>query len=573
MKSDNFSFRIKLLFFCVLAVAGVLVYRLYNVQIVSGDEFRELADRQYTRPNTNLFERGSIYFSTKDGARLLAAHQDSGFTVAINPSALTEVELAYTKLVELFGGEVIDREDFFQKASKKDDPYEEVYKRASLDGAKKIGEFDITGLQTFREQWRYYPANSMAAHTIGFIAFKGDDLEGRYGLERQYEGVLSRESKSAYINFFAEIFSNIKETLGSQTTREADIVTTIEPTVQSFLETELQGINQKFDSKHTGGIIINPKTGEIYAMGVYPTFNINEFRFEEDASIFTNSLVEDVYEMGSIIKALTVAIGLDADVILPTTTYEDKGFLELDGYKISNYDGVARGVVDMQEVLNQSLNTGVAFIANKVGNKNFREYMFKLGLNEKTGIDLPNEAANLVENLKSSRRIEHATASYGQGIALTPVATIRALSALANGGFLIEPHIVKQVEYEVGSPYIVEPVQGRRVFRAETSEEISRMLVRVVDEALLGGSVSLPQNAVAAKTGTAQIARTDGGGYYTDRYLHTFFGYFPAYEPKFLILLYTYDPKGEIYASHTLTAPFSTLTKHLINYYEVEPDR
>jgi cell division protein FtsI (penicillin-binding protein 3)/stage V sporulation protein D (sporulation-specific penicillin-binding protein) len=229
----------------------------------------------------------------------------------------------------------------------------------------------------------------------------------------------------------------------------------------------------------------------------------------------------------------------------------------------------------MQEVLNKSVNTGVAFVVSKMGKENFAKYMIDFGLGNETGIDLPNEAGGRISNLKSPRDIEYATASFGQGIAITPINAVRALSAVANGGTLVHPHIAKKIDYKVGLSKNISYAdsENKRVIKKETSEEITRMLVKVVDKALLEGTVKIPNYSVAAKTGTAQIAKPGGGGYYDDRYLHSFFGYFPAYNPRFLIFLLTLEPKGAAYASNTLTAPFMDTVKFLINYYEIPPDR
>lgn len=208
-----------------------------------------------------------------------------------------------------------------------------------------------------------------------------------------------------------------------------------------------------------------------------------------------------------------------------------------------------------------------------LGNDRFTDYMYDFGLNEKTGIDLPNEGRNLVDNLKSPRDIEHATASFGQGIALTPITTIRALATIANGGSLVTPHLVKQINYKVGISKDISVAANRRVLKRESTEEITRMLVYSVDKVLLDGSLKIVNYNVAAKTGTAQMAKDGGGGYEEDQFLHSFIGYFPAYNPKFIIFLYAIDPKGAGFGSETLSKPFVDMVKFLINYYEVPPDR
>jgi cell division protein FtsI/penicillin-binding protein 2 len=322
----------------------------------------------------------------------------------------------------------------------------------------------------------------------------------------------------------------------------------------------------------TGGIIMNPKTGEIYAMDVAPTFDLND-RDGVPLAEFPDPLVESVYEMGSIIKPLTMASGIDAGVITPETTYDDTGCITVNESRICNYDFRARGVIPMQQVLSQSLNVGASWIATQLGPERFRSYFTALKLGSETGIDLPGEVHGLVDNLNSPRQLEYDTASFGQGIAMTPIETARALATLGNGGVLVTPHVATEVRYEDGTVHTIGYPEGERVFSESTTEEVTRMLVTVVDDALGGGTVALPHYAIAAKTGTAQIADKVHGGYYSDRYLHSFFGYFPAYDPKFLIFLYTVEPKGVQYASETLTDPFMDLAKFLINYYDLPPDR
>lgn len=566
-----FSFRITLISILACLIALLLMGRLYMLQVVEAETFRAVAKGQYVEQNASLFDRGSIFFKDKVGNLVSAATLRSGFTVAVNPKLLTNPDTVFTKISPLLPD--LSKEDFLTKATKKNDPYEELLHRVPEETGDAITDFDITGLNSYRERWRYYPGNSMAAHTVGFLAYEGDQLAGRYGLERSYNDTLSRASASLYVNFFAEVFANLNKTLFlSDEAREGDVVTAIEPSVQLYLENKLRDVNAKWSPKSAGGIIINPKTGEIYALAALPTFDLNDFE-DSDLNSFKNPLVENVYEFGSIMKPLTMAAGLDVGVVTPETTYNDKGSIVLDGKKISNYDGKGRGVVPMQEVLSQSLNTGVTFVVQQMGTDTFRSYMEKYGIREETGIDLPNEAMPLTSNLDSPRTLEYATASFGQGIALTPVGMARALSTLAGGGVVPQPHVVTDIQYSNGLTKHIAWTPGPQAIKPETAEEISRMLVTVVDTALLHGNAKQEHYSIAAKTGTAQIANPDGGGYYTDRYLHSFFGYFPAYDAKFLVFLYVVEPQHVQYASETLTEPFLDISKFLISYYELPPDR
>ena len=570
MKSNS-VLRIRIIFVGIVLFALVLLFRLYDVQVINGSTYSDRADRQYVRTTGDLYDRGNIFMQDRGGRLVSGATLKTGYTLALNPSIIKEPADVFNRLSSLIE---IEEEDFIYRAGKKTDPYEEIAHRLDPEIAKQIDDQNLTGVNVYKDRWRFYPGNTLASQTLGFVAFDDEDLRGVYGVERYYNDVLSRDDGAVNVNFFAEVFANLNKTLFSQSSsREGDVITSIEPSVQLFLERTLAEVQGEWDAKLTAGIIMNPHNGEIYALAVNPTFDLNNFGEQEDISIFGNPLVENVYEMGSIIKPLTMAAGLDAGAVTPESTYYDSGFLELDGFTIGNFDGKGRGYVDMQEVLSQSLNTGVAHVVQKMGNEVFTGYMKAYGIGSETGIDLPNESAGLTDNLDSPRDIEHATASFGQGIAMTPIATIRALATLANGGVLVTPHVATKIKYRSGLSKNVSFNDGERVLKEETAEEITQMLVKVVDKALLGGTVKLENYSVAAKTGTAQIAKVDERGYYDDRFLHSFFGYFPAYNPEFLVFLMTVEPKEVRYASQTLTIPFMDTVKFLTNYYEVPPDR
>ena len=569
---SSLLFRSKIVLLCIIIFSLVLITKIFFVQIVHGDAYSQLADRQYSTPSGDIYERGTIFFTDKDGQLISVATQTTGFKVAIDNSEILDAQLVYEKLSKII---TIDYGNFVMRAGKVNDPYEEIAFHLSKKEADAITLLKIPGVSVFKEKWRFYPGGSLASHTLGLVGYKDTELGGRYGLEREYNDELKRENNDLYVNFFAEVFSNINKTLLKDEAGEGDIVTTIEPIVQNFLEKKLVEVEERYQTDSIGGIIMNPQDGSIYALGVKPDFNPNNFSQVKDVSVFSNPLVENVLEFGSVVKPLVMAGALDAGVVTPKTTYNDKGSVVVEKKEIFNFDKVGRGPnTTMQDVLNQSLNTGMVFVEQKLGKERLRDYLLSYGIKEKTGVDLPNETSGLVSNiLNSPREIEYANAAFGQGIALTPMEMIRALASLSNGGNLVVPHIVKEIKYSSGMSKKINYPTTRAKITKQTSEEITRMLVTVMDKAIKGGLAKLPHFNVAVKTGTAQVADNTTGGYYTDRHTHSFVGYFPAYDPEFIVFLYAVNPKGVEFAATTWTDPFLEITKFLLNYYEVSPDR
>lgn len=542
------------------------------MQVIKKEAYAEAADRQYVTPSSDIFERGTIYFARKDGALVSAATQTAGYKIAINASKIKDPETTYEKLSKITP---INYEEFVLKARKNNDPYEEIAHHLKKEAADAVSALKLPGVSIFKEKWRFYPGEDLASHALGLVAYNGDELGGRYGLERQYNATLVRNISSPYVNFFAQVFSDLHKTLFEDSAEEGDIVTTIEPQVESFLEKKLLEVKERYSVQTIGGIIMNPKDGSIYAMTGKPDFDPNNFSEVKNAAIFTNPLVENVLEFGSVVKPLVMAGALDAGVVNANTKYNDEGVVTVEKHQIYNFDKKGRGPgITMQEVLNQSLNTGMVFVEQKLGRIKLREYLLGYGIKDKTGIDLPNETSGLISGiLKSPREIEYANAAFGQGIALTPIALTRALASLGNGGNLVVPHVVKEIKYENGTSKSPEYPTIPTKITKETSEEITRMLVQVMDKGLKSGTAKLEHFSVAVKTGTAQIADTENGGYYENRHTHSFFGYFPAYDPQFIVFLYAVDPKGVAYAATTWADPFLEITKFLLNYYNVAPDR
>ncbi len=596
---NTFIFRARILSLLCICIALVLIAKLYIVQVVRHDLYVDAADKQYVKKTNTLVDRGNIYMTTKDGIAIPAATMKTGYTVYINAKSFhaavakkqytdingqvverVEVALAdLQKRLETIGDALssttirFDAQTLLDVQQKPTDPYEELVKDADESYVTAVKNLNMAFLGVVKEKKRYYPGGDLASQVIGLLGYKGDEIAGRYGLEKQFEKTLTRGA-SAYTNFFAEIFSGAKKIISDSESLEGDIYTTIEPTVQKELQKTITEIQQKQNSDLTGAIIMDPYTGEIKAMAQTPGFNPDGSQKVTDISVYKNDAVESSREMGSIIKPLTMAVGIDTGKVHADATYTDAGFVQVRDRIMYNFDKKGRGVITYQEALSKSLNTGFIHIAQLVGNRTLTEYFLKFGLGEKTNIDLPDESAPLTKNLEKGD-VEHATASFGQGIAMTPIGTIRALAVLANGGHLVQPHVVQKVKYSVGTSKTTDIPKldpDKSLLKLSTIDEIQQMLVYNVDKALLDGKRKNPHYTIAAKTGTAQIASPQGG-YIEGKNTHTFIGFFPAYKPKFIIFLYTVDPKMSQYASESLANPFLDLTDFMIQYYQIPPDR
>lgn len=563
-------YRIQLVGLFFIGIVVIFLARAFHLQIISNEHYTSLADKQYVGSGSASLDRGSILFSHFRDEPVPAAQLVATYRIAVAPGSVEDKEALYEALSSRVA---IDRAVFDERMAKLDDPYEELAKDVSEKDVAYLRTLKLEGVTYVKNNIRFYPQNDVAAQVIGFVGNDGSRARGQYGVERYYEDILSRDNQGPVMNFFAELFSDMDASKVSNVEKQTgDVLLTLDAAATRTLHNVLKETQTLWKSDYIGGIIMDPFTGAIIAMDALPSFDPNAYGDVSSGRVYTNQLVSGVYEMGSIIKPLTVAAALDAGVVTEETTYNDTGFRDLNGYKVRNYDGQARGVTNIQTILDKSLNVGIVFLVEKLGKELFQDYFKRFGLGEETGIDIPAEAGGLTKNLESGVFVDSATAGFGQGIAITPIQTVRALSALGNGGVLPSPYVVDSILYKSGEIKKMSPPPGTQVISRQASEQISRMLVHVVDTALKNGEYKMDRYSIAAKTGTAQIPRP-GGGYYDDRYLHSFFGYFPAYEPKYIIFLFHTSPKGAEYASATLTDPFFKLVKFLISYYEVPPDR
>jgi cell division protein FtsI/penicillin-binding protein 2 len=560
---------IALIYVFVFFVATAITVRLFFIQVINEERYAAYAAAQNIQTVRGIVDRGNIYLQPRQGSPLPVAIMKETHTLYVNPQALSNSEVVYEALAEIVE---LDRERFMRIAARKNDPYEILATGLSRETAKRIDLLNMIGVGTHPESRRHYPAGSLASQVIGFVSYNNNMLMGTYGIEAQFNDMLAENITRRHVNIFSEIF------LGGGTANEgekssADVVLTIEPSVQMLVENELRRFMDTHRAALAGAIVMDPETGAIVAMASNPYFDLNAFR-TANPETFRNPNVSNRYEMGSIVKALTIAAGLDSGAITPTSTFNDRGFVITDGRRIGNVDKGARGRTDVQGILNHSMNTGAAWVVDEMGRESFARYFrdaFELG--SKTAVDLPSEAVGDLSNLKSPRMVEHYTASFGQGITMTPIAATRALAALGNGGFLVEPHVVKKIIRSDGTVETPDRSEQRRILKEETSENISRILANVTDQALLGGTKRIPTHTVGAKTGTAQMPDPETGKYSETDFFHSFFGYFPAYDPEFIVFLYAERPAGRLFASQTLADPFFRIANFLIDYYAIRPDR
>lgn len=560
--------RIRLLIAIVVLTGFVVVVKLFLLQIINRNFYKDKAEHQYITPSSNVFNRGNIYFTSKDGMTVTAATVVNGFKLAIVPNQIVDIDNTFSKLNEIIA---LDYTDFTNRAKKLADPYEEIADRINEEDAKVIIDLKIPGVSLYREKWRFYPGASLASKNIGFVSYRGEGLSGNYGLEEYYNDVLSRNDGDFYVNFFAEIFANIQSTIFKNNSVTGDIVTSLEPTVQTEFEKIVIEVKEKWNSDSVGAVVMDPLTGEIVAMASAPSFDLNNFGKVTDMNLYINPFSQNVYEVGSIIKPLVMAGAIDMGVVTPETTYEDKGSIKVEDRVLNNFDKKARGVINMQQVLNQSINTGMVFVGNKMGKDSFKDYMLnKYKLGEKTGIDLPNEVGGLVSGLKTSNNVNYATATFGQGIATSPINIVRGFAALANGGYIVTPHLATSIIESSGIKKELKYQNSDPILKPATISTIQNMLVHVVDD---GYKKGMKNYSIAAKTGTAQIAKPGGLGYYDDRNLHSLIGFFPATNPKYVLYIYNVYPKEAMFAIQTLADPFFNMIQFLINYYQIPPDR
>ena len=565
---QSFHWRLVFLIAFFFVMLAALLARVFSLAIVEHRKFAIEAKRQHQLIEVLPSKRGSIFAQDKSGGLHPLAIQKSFFTVVATPKGISDPADAAAKLATAIG---IPAEELRAKLSKSSDPYEVLAKKLDEDAAGRVRDLGMDGIALVEESRRVYPQETLAASLAGFVSYREDEGQGEYGIEKQYESYLKGERG---------FFSGEKDAAGfwvalgkrilNPPVNGDSVVLSIDPNIQFSLENELARAKDQWQAESAAALVLEPKTGRILAMASLPTFNPNEYSQAKDYSYFRAPLVDSQFELGSVFKPITLAVGINEGVVTATTTYTDPGTIVFGRYAVSNFDRKSHGVQTMTQVLEKSLNTGAVFVGEKLGKERFLDYVQRFGFGAKTGIDLPNEVPGDISHLERKRDVDYATASFGQGTAVTPLQIALAIGAIANHGTLMKPYVVEKIIDDAGGEEVRRPQAVRHIIRPETAETVTKMMVSAVRNGF-GGKASVKGYFVAAKTGTAQIPLKGSRGY-SDAVIHTFVGFAPAFDPKFLILLQLNKPTGNPFASGTLTEAFHNLTTFMLDYYEIPPD-
>ncbi len=563
--------------------AFTLIVRLFMLQIVGYADYKDAADGEHTFYKKLFPKRGEMFIREykRDSAleSFLIDRQGEKVFPAVTNHEFTLI-YADPRHIEdpLHAAEVIapilelDSEALVKKFQKKGDAYEVVKHKVSDEHTQKIRDLALKGILFAPEERRYYPEPGLGGHMFGYVSFNGETQKGRYGLEGYFDEIL--RGKEGSLKLETDAIGTLIP-IGDKRVTEAvdgsDLILTIDRTVQLVACDKLK----KWVIQHgaDGGSIIiqDPKTGAIRALCATPDFDPAQYG-KTDIKTFNNPAIFSPYEPGSVFKAFTMAIGLEVEKVTPTTTYTDTGSVKIGNYTIKNSDGKAHGLQTMMGVLDESLNTGTIFVARKVGIEQFRKYLKSFGFGSLTGIDLDTEVAGTISSLdQKNSDIYMATASFGQGITLTPLQLVTAYSALANGGKLMKPYIVDRILKPDGGVIKTEPQVVRQVISQRTSDLIGGMLVNVVRKGH-GKRAGVPGYFVAGKTGTAQVPLKDKKGYEQNATIGSFAGYAPVEHPAFVMLVRIDNPRDVQWAESSAAPLFGEMARFLLQYYEVPPD-
>lgn len=616
----------------------VIIFRLFSLQIVSADFYQTMSEGQHSFYEELFASRGSIYVKDWRGeAEYLAATNEPKAFIFANPRKIEDPAQATKSIARLLGYEIVvntasdvsgqtneipktadildgvfgddvtsetasradvqtetvvnelaptdtkneeetgpsEYELLLARLSKSDDPYEPVARNIDDDTLQKILALNIPGVDYVLEKTRSYPESKLGGQIFGFVGQNNDgEKEGYYGLEGYFDKFLA--GKNGFLNTETDAsgrWIGVGKRNFEPATDGGDLLITIDRTIQYIACKKLREGVLHFDADGGSLVIMEPKTGKLLALCNAPDFDPNIYNMVEDIGVYNDDAISTPYEPGSVYKPIVMAAALDVGAVTPNTTYDDTGEVKLEEYTIRNSDLKANGIQTMTEVLEKSLNTGMIFTMRQMGQEAMRKYSHDFGFGIASGIELINERGGNLVSLEKISDIYFATASYGQGITVTPLQLAAAYSVLANGGTLMKPYIVAEKRFADGRVEETKPQVVRQVISKKTSTTISAMLVSVVENGH-ANLAKVPGYYIAGKTGTAQVAKENGGGYLPGDYTKaSFAGYGPVEDPAFVMVVMLDHPRASTWGADTAAAIFGDVADFLLQYLQVAPTR
>lgn len=606
------GWRVKALRFAFIAGVGVIVVRLFLLQVAEAAWYRAISESQHAMVEELVPTRGTVYVKDAgDETEYAVATNEPRAFVYADPRLVTEpvnTGMAIAKILQLEGWEGTTANDeprttnsetmeisgdtvgataprqedvppvptatqiLIERLSKTDDPYEPVARDVAQGALDAIVALNLPGIDYILEDDRAYPETGFGGQVLGFLGKKEDGSRvGMYGVEGYFNDFLSGVKGSLYSQADA---SGRWIGVGARSFTPAvdggDVLLTIDRTVQYMACKMLRDGVTKFDADGGALVIVDPPTGRVLAMCGAPDFDPNDYGNVDDAVVYNNGAIFTPYEPGSIFKPLTMAGAVDAGAVTPNSTFDDTGSVVVDDYTIRNSDLKAHGVVTMTEVLDESLNTGMVYIMRKMGRDVLTDYVERFGFGTLSGVDLSTEAPGTIDALHEAAEVYAATASFGQGITVTPLQVVMAYAAIANGGALMQPYVVDEMRYPDGTVEKTQPKKVRTVVTEKTATTIGAMMVSVVENGH-GKRAGVKGYYIAGKTGTAQVA--GNGGYLAGVTNGSFAGFGPVGDPKFAMIVKLENPKTVEWAESSAAPIFGQIADFLVDYYGIAPER
>lgn len=554
-----------------LVFTAALIVRLFSLQVLGHEYYKNLAENQHQVYKTLVPTRGEIFAADRKSGKPVAVvtNIEKDLVYAVPPEITDKQGTAHllSPILQMREREVLER------IADNERKWVSLKRGLPESASESVKNLNLGGIYLQAETYRSYPEKSFAAQVLGFFGYQGDERVGRYGIEEQFQDLLAGKAGSlkAEKDVAGRWISGAPRQL-QPAEDGANILLTIDRAIQFKAETVLKNAVEKHQADSGAIVILDPKTGVVLAIASFPNFDPNIFNEVEDVGVFRNQAISEAYEPGSVFKTITMAAALDAEAVTADTIYEDTGSVGIDRFVIRNAENKVYGQRTMTQVLEESINTGAIFAQKKTGRQKFLDTVQKFGFGKLTGLTLPAESPGDIRNLLSGGEVHFATASFGQGVTVTPMQIASALGAIGNSGRLVKPYIVEEIQYPDGRIEKIRNPETTQVISSKAANTLSAMLVSVVENGH-GKRAGVPGHYVAGKTGTAQVAKVGEEGYDPDKTVGTFAGFAPVDNPAFAMAVKIVNPKDVRFAESTAAPAFGEMARYLLNYYQIPPHR